>query len=184
VKRVIAALGVSAAFVAVSLGAPIAGSASSPPITGFGAKVSDWTRAHPKNLSGCPAGTCFGSFVKTGGERMTQFILVTINGGRIVNYVQNIADGTSLTSAKSQALALMPPDTKTVSFSIKHAGGTCADWNLRSATLGKALKSYGDQQGDIGIELNTLLSNGEDGYNTSDINTADPHPFFLTNVPC
>jgi hypothetical protein len=160
------------------------GFASSTTLSGFGATVGDWTKAHPKNLSGCPAGTCYGGFVTTGGQRQTQFILAQTNDGRIVGYVQNIADGTSLADAKAQALALLPSDTKTISFSVQHDGGTCADWNLRSATLGKALKSYGDGHGNIGIELNTLLTDGSDGYNTRDINTAVPHPFLLKNVPC
>ena len=141
---------------------------ASTPWTGMGAKIADWTKAHPKHSAGCPAGGCYGGEAKVGGDPAIQFVTLTTTGApdyRVDGYTQAIGDGTSLAAAKAAVLKLLPSDTKATAFSIDHDdgnGSSCAFWNLTSKTLGAWFsgKKVGDPKGQVGIELNTVGSNG------------------------
>ena len=148
--------------------------------TGFGAPLSAWITAHPKNGTHCSDGGCYGGQAKIDGTWTDQFTGLTTTGApdyRVDGYTQAIGDGTSVADAKADVLALLPPDTKTTAFWIDHNGGdgnSCASWNLNSKTLAVSLakdysnkgrnpfqKLMGPQKpGDVGVELNTVDSSG------------------------
>ena len=101
----------------------------------MGAKIADWTKAHPKHSAGCPAGGCYGGEAKVGGQLSIQFVTLTTTGApdyRVDGYTQAIGDGTSLAAAKAAALRLLPSDTKTTAFWIVSTTGTAA--RARSGT--------------------------------------------------
>jgi hypothetical protein len=152
-------------------------------LTGFGAKLADFAKAHPKNSSTCPGIKCHGKNITTGGVPVPQFVTVLTAGGRVSSYTQDLSDHTSLNAAKAEVLALLPPDAKTVKFTIRHASnGTCAAWNLSSSSLASVLKT---SDGNIGIQLHTILPSGDDGWSTGAINSATVGAFALpSNFPC
>jgi hypothetical protein len=87
----------------------------------MGAKIADWTKAHPKHSAGCPAGGCYGGEAKVGGDPAIQFVTLTTTGApdyRVDGYTQAIGDGTSVAAAKAAVLKLLPSDTKTTAFWI------------------------------------------------------------------
>jgi hypothetical protein len=148
--------------------------------TGMGAPLPAFETAHPKNLTHCPAGTCFGSQLTNSEGRTTKFTTLQTTGGsdnRVDGYTQAFADGTNVDEAKSQVLALMPKDAKTTAFFIQYDsnGATCAFWNIKSATLGKWFSGpkVGDSTGVLGIELSTLDSSGNSVYEASHVTTAN-----------
>jgi hypothetical protein len=145
---------------------------------GFGAKLVDWEGTHPKQTAGCPAGTCFGNKLTISGATTYQFQLLTTTGppeSRVDGYEQAFNEETPVAAARAEVLKLMPSDTHTLSFSVQHtSSGSCAFWNLQSATLGKYLSApkVGDARGVIGIDLSSETSSGESAYSPSDIRTA------------
>jgi hypothetical protein len=160
-------------------------SASTVALTGFGAKLADFAKAHPKNSSTCPGVNCYGKNITTGGVPVPQIVTLLSPSGRVSGYMQDLPDHTSLNAAKMQVLTLLPKDTTTVKFTIRHDSiGTCAVWNLRSSALAGALKAN-DNAGNIGIELHTILPSGDDGWSTGNVNSATVSAFALpANFPC
>lgn len=97
---------------------------------------------------------------------------------RVDGYTQALAIGTSVAAAKLEVLALMPSDTTTTAFFIRHDafGHTCAMWNIQSPTLGKwfsankaealagapapTARPVGDPHGVMGIDLNAMNTDG------------------------
>jgi len=146
--------------------------------TGFGARLVDWETAHPKQLEGCPAGTCFGNSLTIAGKATYQFQLLTTTGlpeSRVDGYEQAFDERTPLAAVKAEVLKLMPSDTHTLSFSVQHTStGSCAFWNLQSATLSKYLSTpkVGDARGVVGIDLSNETSTGKSAYEPGDIRTA------------
>ena len=147
-----------------ALGVATAGAAS--PWSGLGAKLSDWTHAHPTYKDACPTGGCYGRRVRADGRLTAQFVELATVGSptpRVDAYVQAIGDGTSLGSAKKAVVALLPADAYTVSFRIVHSrGDSCVLWTMRSATLGRWLAGSAahDAHGYIAINLNTQTHAG------------------------
>ena len=81
---------------------------------------------------------------------------------------------TSITAARRTVLALMPPDTVTTEFFIRHdsTGHTCAMWNVASRTLGTLFSSTRahDPNGVLGIDLNTI--NTQLAFSTQNVTQA------------
>jgi hypothetical protein len=145
--------------------------------TGMGAKLSDWTEAHPKHSPGCLSGGCYGQRVSVGGKLTYRFVLVSTTGAptyRVDGYIQGIGDGTPVAAARAAVLKLLPSDTKTTSFRIAQStGNSCALWNVESKTLAGWFggKKVGDSTGVLGIDLNTLTSRGH-VYRATDVSEA------------
>jgi hypothetical protein len=145
--------------------------------TGMGAKLSDWTKAHPKHSTGCPSGGCYGRRVSVGGKLTDRFVLVSTTGApayRVDGYIQGIGDGTRVPAARAAVLKLLPSDTKTTSFRIAYyKGDSCALWNVQSKTLARWFggKRVGDSTGVLGIDLNTPTSHGH-VYRATDVSEA------------
>jgi hypothetical protein len=147
--------------------------------TGMGSPLTSFETEHPKNLSGCPAGTCFGTKINNSEGDADEFVLLTTTGGRINRvdgYTQAFSDRTSIADAKAAALGLMPKDTRITSYFIQHdsVGSTCAFMNIQSRTLGKWFsgKRIGDAAGVMSIEFSTATANGKFAYKPSDIESA------------
>lgn len=148
--------------------------------TGMGAALADWTSAHPKYAGKCEETPCYGSSVTEGGIPTAQFSGVTTTGSpayRVDGYRQSLGDGTPVAIAKAEVLKLLPPDTRTMSYEVVHsADGSCALWNVKSATIGRWLAEagpkVGDSQGALGIELSAYSSSDEPVYQASNIGHA------------
>jgi hypothetical protein len=87
---------------------PTGPTAASGTWTGMGAKLANWETAHPKNMTGCSAGTCYGERIMADGSLTDQFIVVSTTGPpeyRIDGYEQAIGDGTPLATAKAAVLS-------------------------------------------------------------------------------
>lgn len=151
--------------------------------TGLGAKLADWETAHPRGprKSDCSGEGCYGygERIMASEESVSQFTSFSTTGApdyRVDGYEQAIGDGTSLAVAKTDVLRLLPSDTRTTAFWIaRGANGSCALWNLKSKTLGRWLgenKKVGDSQGALGVELNTLRSDGSSAFRTDDVSNA------------
>lgn len=168
----------SAATSAPSASATTTGTSARGAWTGFGAKLSDWEKAHPKNLTGCPAGTCFGGRVMADGQMTDEFTTLMTTGppdNRVDGYTQAIGDGTPLAAAKAAVREVLPRDARTSSFSVQHTStGSCAMWNLRSKTLGRWFsgRRIGDARGDVGVELSTATSGGTSAFQRNNVGDA------------
>jgi hypothetical protein len=142
--------------------------------TGLGATKANWESAHPKETSGCSAGTCYGPTINSEGTH--EFRLVTTTPeGRIDGYEQSFSDGTSAAAAKEAVQRLLPSDTRTISFTVAHTStGSCGLWNVQSATLGRwfADPKVGDGRGVMGIDLFSEGASGESAYSASNVTTA------------
>jgi hypothetical protein len=163
------------ATVVAGVGAANAGAAA--PWSGLGAKLADFTHAHPKYQQACPTGGCYGRRIRAGGHLTAQFIELATAGSqaqRVDAYVQAIGDGTSLGSAKKAVVALLPSDAYTVAFRIVHSrGDSCVLWTMRSKTLGGWLTGTAahDAHGYIAINLNTETHAGF-AYKPRDVSEA------------
>jgi hypothetical protein len=145
--------------------------------TGFGAKLSDFQAAHPKATSGCTSG-CYGQTVGSEGQVVYQFRMVMTTGApdyRVDAFTYALPDKTGIAAAKDAILRLMLADTKQTFFTAARASnGSCANWGLRSPTLGKwfAAKKVGDPSGDVGVTLNTVTADGTAKYDPSSVTAA------------
>jgi hypothetical protein len=143
--------------------------------TGFGATARDWQSAHPEGTEGCAPQHCYGPKVQTGtNETQYEFTSVSVSNAesRIDGYTQALGEGMIEAAAKAAVLNLLPRDTHTTEFWIEHQNGSCASWNVRSATLARWFAKdpkIGDPQGIIGIVLYTPNSNGESEYKSGKI---------------
>ena len=136
--------------------------------TGMGAPLSAFETAHSPQTSpgACPQGGCYGNgvFPAYGGQgQCCEFVDLSTIGppdNRVDGYTQAFPVGTSIASAMNLVRILMPSDTTTTAFFIRHdsSGHTCGLWNVQSPTLGKwfSTKRVGDPQGVMGIDLNTI----------------------------
>lgn len=148
----------------------------------FGSTLAAWEKAHPKgsggNGSGCSGEGCYGEKVTVDGESLYQFTSFSTSGPpeyRVTGYEQVLGENISIEQAKSDVLMFMPPDTKPTAFFVSHEGGSCALWNLKSATLGRLLAKdpkIGDTQGAIGVVFGTHNSNDEPSYSPTNVNDA------------
>ena len=124
--------------------------------SGLGAPLTRFASAHPAQ-----GGGGFGR--GPAGRKCCEFVALTTTGppdNEVNGYLQELATGTPLATAKLQVLALMPSDTTTVAFwNQRDSGGRmCALWNLRSATLGRWFdtKYFGDRRGVMRVILRTV----------------------------
>lgn len=78
---------------------------------------------------------------------------------------------TTVTSAKSEAMDLMPGDTVADSFVVAHntTGDSCAFWNLASPSLAAA--GRGGANGEVSVEMGYDDTAGAPSYRVGEINT-------------
>jgi hypothetical protein len=144
-------------------------------LRGYGDTVSGFKATFGLDLQGCPARTCYGSEYKSGGADVPQFQVTSTDGtGRVIELEHNLPDGTPLEGAESEALAIFPADSHMTSSFYDSSPG-CYVINIQSPTLGQYL-SRTDPNGVASISLDTAFANGNQGYDTSNINTAIDHP--------
>jgi hypothetical protein len=147
--------------------------------TGLGATLTAWESAHPKNPAGCEATPCYGGQMPDGGKLTDQFSELTTTEApeyRVDGYTEAIGDGTSLATAKADVLKLLPADTTVTAFWISHEGGSCAFWNLKSATLGRwfaKTQKVGDAQGALGIAFFAYTSGDEWTFDPNNVSNAE-----------
>jgi hypothetical protein len=106
-------------------------------IKGFGATISSWDSAHPKdaNYAGFPA---YGPKVSTPQGKTPQFSQVMTDSGRITQFIEVLPKNSSLADAEKAALAQLPSGTAPKGLVVT---GSCAFWNLSSALLQSAVGS-------------------------------------------
>jgi hypothetical protein len=147
--------------------------------TGMGSLLTSFQIAHPKNLSGCPAGTCFGTTINNSEGDADEFVLLTTTGvaaNRVDGCTQAFSDGTTIADAKVAVLASMPKDTRITSYFVQHdsVGSTCAFMNVRSRTLGRWFsgKKVGDAAGVMSVEFSAATASGSFVYTPRNIESA------------
>jgi hypothetical protein len=102
------------------------GSARNDTWAGLGARLADWEDTHPRGtgsgLEGCTSEGCYGSRLKLGSRMTYEFTSVekTRVQQRVYGYEQSFAPGTSLATARTRVLELLPPDVKTKGFRVFH----------------------------------------------------------------
>ena len=74
-----------------------------------------------------------------------------------------------MSAAQSATLAQLPGDTVRGALDISNQNGSCAFWNLSSATLAAA--GGGGNNGEVVVEMAYDDSSGFPTYRPSDINT-------------
>lgn len=118
---------------------------------------------------------CFGPKVKNDESGATyEFGNVSVDAGIVDAYTQNFVPGTTIDEAKAEVLKWLPKDTIVTSFAIDHKGGSCAQWNLASATLGKELGAprIGDPQGVLGVTFEYINANLRITYDPNNVQDA------------
>jgi len=98
-----------------------------------------------------------------------KYVVVEHQNGRVLRYQVDLHPHTTIDEAKAIALAEFPPDTSVLWFTVKD---TCADMEIQSRTLGKALSApaIGDPQGQALVELYTAQPSGSAVYDAQNIN--------------
>jgi len=113
------------------------GSSPATSLTGFGATIAAWNRAHPQATSyaGLPA---YGPAVSTPQGPTPQYSQVQLDSGRVTQYVEVLPNGTSLAAAKKAARANLPSSAEAKSFVVTTS---CAFWNFTSTAVDDAVGS-------------------------------------------
>jgi hypothetical protein len=127
----------AAATAVLVLAAACGSPAPGPNITGFGATISAWNRAHTQthNYAGFPA---YGPSISTPQGKTPQFTQVMSDGGRVTQFIEVLPKNSTLSTAEKAALAQLPSGTAPKALVVT---GSCAFWNLSSATLKSAVGS-------------------------------------------
>jgi len=138
-------------------------------LTGFGSTIGAWNAHHTADTKYTP-GSVYDpdpALPPTGGAQ-ADYIAVTPECGRVTNYTINVAR-LAINAAIARAQQELPSDARKIWGARK---GTCYQAELTSSTLGNALASgsFGDPEGDVFVEFDTVLSDGSSVYKSTDIN--------------
>jgi hypothetical protein len=152
----------------VALPTMVGASEKSHALTGLGATKSAWAKSHHRDTSNCPGHSCFGYPVPGAGANGYEYSPMSYQSGRVVGWQGSFLNHTTLAEAEASVLKQLPADTKVVSF-MPSSG--CAFWQLQSAAIEKVLGPAGYTGGDIGVEFQTINSDGTGGYNPNNVNT-------------
>jgi hypothetical protein len=128
---------VSAATAILLLAAACSSPTPGSNITGFGATVSAWNGAH-KQTHNYAGFTAYGRTISTPQGKTPQFTEVMTDSGRITQFIEVLPKNSSLATAEKAALAQLPSGTAPKALVVT---GSCAFWNLSSATLQSAVGS-------------------------------------------
>ena len=162
-----------------------ASGAQRPALTSFGAPMGRFQANYPKDRTGCNATNCYGPAMSSSSARY-EFTYVSTMKGRVDGYDQALRRGTPLLQAELQVAELFPPDVTMNSFYVKRHdayGNSCVFYDLSSKTVaqifGKA--AFGNTDGNVGVELATMLGNGTTTFNPDNIDLALVVPTYLSS---
>jgi hypothetical protein len=147
-----------------------------PKVTGLGATLGAWNKAHVLDTKNCRGGHCYGAPMGTDVNDF-QWSAVTVDDGIVDGYERSLPEHTTLAEAKADIMKDFPRDTVTTSQRTASSGDgstKCYLWNLRSATLAKPLGApkIGDPKGAIGVVFDTLGPDGTSPYSVNNIDSA------------
>jgi hypothetical protein len=164
VLKTFALIAVTAALLATG-----AAASSLAAITGFGATNAAWNRTHVVDHTYAP-GSAYNpdaSLPKVNGRTADRYYAVSHESGRVLNYSYRFRPQ-PISRVKALVLREFPPDVHVVWFRAVRA--SCAQMLVRSATLGRALRTtqIGDPRGAALIEFSSGVA--EDHYSARSVN--------------
>jgi hypothetical protein len=163
--------------------------ASEARLSGFGDTLRQWAAAFPRDTGGCSAGNCYGPAVRDSTAPF-EFTYITTEKGRVDGFDLALRRGTAEVRAELQVAELFPGDIQMGSLDvIRHDsfGNACAVYNLSSKTIGHVFgdRAFGDSSGTVGVELATVLPNGNTSYNPGNVDLVLVVPSYLgSNADC
>lgn len=151
---------------------PTIGASAKNEVTGFGATLSAWNAHHTADTSGdFIPGCCYNPDpnLKSWGGNFRYTDVVTDNG-IVTGYSLNLPAKTTLTDAKTAALAELPVDAQ-ISFFYSQNGS--ATLETTSKTLKPTLSDphIGDANGSVDFVFCSVANDGSFGYNPTNINS-------------
>jgi len=177
------ALALVAALAVWAAGAGTAAGATRPrPYSGFGATLAAFRAAHPQDVGRCTSTTCYGPLVPSL-PATYEFSDLAFERGRVVGYSQALPRGTPLLQAELRVAELFPADAQMSGIEvIKHDqyGASCAVYDVHSRQLSQLFgaHAFGDDGGNVGVELATLTASGTTTYNPRAIDLAIVMPTY------
>jgi hypothetical protein len=163
--------------------------ASESRLSGFGDTLHQWAAAFPRDTNGCSAANCYGPAVKSSTAPF-EFTYITTQKGRVDGFDLALRRGTPEVRAELQVAELFPGDIQMSSLDVIHRdsfGNACAVYNLSSKTIGHVFgsRAFGDSNGTVGVELATVLPNGNTAYIPGNVDLVLVVPSYLgSNADC
>ncbi len=163
--------------------------ASQTRLSGFGDTMRQWTAQYPHDTAGCSASNCFGPAVKNSTANY-EFSYITTAKGRVDGFDLALRRGTPYVRAELQVAELFPGDIQMSSLDVIHHdsfGNACAVYNISSKTIAHVFgnQAFGDSHGTVGVELASVLPNGDTAYNPGDVDLVLVVPSYLgSNADC
>jgi hypothetical protein len=162
--------------------------ASDAGLAGFGDTLHQWVAAFPSDTN-CSASNCYGPAVRNS-TAPYEFTYVTTEKGRVDGFDLALRRGTAEVRAELQVAELFPGDIQMSSLDVIHRdsfGNACAVYNLSSKMIGHLFgdHAFGDSDGTVGVELATVLPNGNTAYNPGNVDLVLVVPSYLgSNADC
>jgi hypothetical protein len=163
--------------------------ASDARLSGFGDTLRQWAAAFPPDTNGCSAADCYGPAVRDSTAPF-EFTYITTEKGRVDGFDLALRRGTAEVRAELQVAELFPGDIQMSSLDVIHHdsfGNACAVYNLSSKTIGHVFgsRAFGDSNGTVGVELASVLPNGDTTYNPGNVDLVLVVPSYLgSNADC
>jgi hypothetical protein len=157
--------------------------ASTARLSGFGDTLRQWAAEFPPDTNGCSASSCYGPAVRNSTAPF-EFTYITTQKGRVDGFDLALRRGTPEVRAELQVAELFPGDIQMSSLDVIHRdsfGNACAVYNLSSKTIGHVFgnHAFGDSNGTVGVELATVLPNGNTTYNPGNVDLVLVVPSYL-----
>jgi hypothetical protein len=152
-------------------------------LVGIGDSMARWQASFSRDGLGCDAPNCYGPKVSNSSAHF-EFSYVTTFKGRVDGFDLALARGTSLVRAQLEVAQLFPGDIQMGSLTVIHTdslGKSCAVYDLQSKTLEHVFgkQAFGQDGGNIGVELARVLPNGDTTYQPGEIDIALVVPTYL-----
>ena len=163
--------------------------ASQTRLSGFGDTMHQWAAKYPADTKNCSARACYGSAVKNSTANY-EFTYITTAKGRVDGFDLALRRGTPYVRAELQVAELFPGDIQMSSLEVIHRdsfGNACAVYNLSSKTIAHVFgnQAFGDSHGTVGVELASVLPNGDTAYNPGNVDLVLVVPSYLgSNADC
>lgn len=141
--------------------------AGAPTITGLGATLEDWNKAHVAD-SRFALNSAYNPDPALPDQLHNDRYLVSYySSGRILIYEMRLAGTPSIAAAKAEALKEFPPDAQIVWASQKDQ---CFQMEVASHMLSSSLSDPGNPNGEGLVEFQTSTPDGKDLYNLANNN--------------
>jgi hypothetical protein len=163
--------------------------ASQTRLSGFGDTIRQWAAKYPPDTKNCSATDCYGPAVKNSTAKF-EFTYITTAKGRVDGFDLALRRGTPYVRAELQVAELFPGDIEMSSLNVIHRdsfGNACAVYNLSSKTLAHVFgnQAFGGSHGTVGVELASVLANGDTVYNPGNVDLVLVVPSYLgSNADC